>query len=136
MGEIADILQARGEIDEALRIRREEQLPVFDRLGDVREKSVTLHRIATTLLESGGLEAGRIQEIYEALAEAFAIARRLGLSDGTAFVGIQLAQVMAMGGLRDEALTVLDDAEAAFATLGHTEGLAHVGALRARIAGK
>ena len=27
MGKIADILQARGELDEALRIRNEEQLP-------------------------------------------------------------------------------------------------------------
>ncbi len=35
-GKIAEILQARGELDEALRIRREEQLPVFERLGDVR----------------------------------------------------------------------------------------------------
>ncbi|MGC8470153.1 MAG: hypothetical protein ACP5NI_09645, partial [Acetobacteraceae bacterium] len=34
-GRIADILQARGQLDEALRIRREEQLPVYDRLGDV-----------------------------------------------------------------------------------------------------
>ena len=36
MGQIADILQARGELDEALRIRREEELPVYERLGDVR----------------------------------------------------------------------------------------------------
>jgi hypothetical protein len=41
MGKIADILQARGELDEALRIRREEELPVYDRLGDVRSKAVT-----------------------------------------------------------------------------------------------
>ena len=36
MGRIADILQGRGETDEALRIRREEELPVYERLGDVR----------------------------------------------------------------------------------------------------
>ena len=38
MGKIADILQARGELDEALRIRREEELPVYERLGDVRSR--------------------------------------------------------------------------------------------------
>ena len=43
MGQIADILYRRGDLDEALRIRREEQLPVFDRLGDARERSVALH---------------------------------------------------------------------------------------------
>ena len=36
LGKIADILAARGEQDEALRIRREEELPVYERLGDVR----------------------------------------------------------------------------------------------------
>ena len=35
LGKIADVLAARGELDEALRIRREELLPVFERLGDV-----------------------------------------------------------------------------------------------------
>ena len=35
-GQIADVLYRRGELDEALRIRREEELPVFERLGDVR----------------------------------------------------------------------------------------------------
>ncbi|MFD2233224.1 CHAT domain-containing protein, partial [Phaeospirillum tilakii] len=38
MGKIADILQARGELDAALKIRQEEELPVYDRLGDVRSR--------------------------------------------------------------------------------------------------
>ena len=29
----ADVLQARGDLDGALKIRREEQLPVYERLG-------------------------------------------------------------------------------------------------------
>ena len=49
MGKIADVLQARGELDEALRIRREEELPVFERLGDVRARAVTMGRIADVL---------------------------------------------------------------------------------------
>ena len=35
-GLIADILGMRGDLDGALRIRREEELPVFERLGDAR----------------------------------------------------------------------------------------------------
>jgi hypothetical protein len=45
-GQIADVLQARGDLDEALRIRREEELPVYERLGDVRAKAVTMGKIA------------------------------------------------------------------------------------------
>ena len=41
--------QARGELDEALRIRREEELPVFERLGDVRSRAVTMGKIADIL---------------------------------------------------------------------------------------
>uniref|UniRef100_UPI00036DED4F trypsin-like peptidase domain-containing protein n=1 Tax=Thiofilum flexile TaxID=125627 RepID=UPI00036DED4F len=33
-GQIADILAARGELDEALRIRESEELPVYERLGE------------------------------------------------------------------------------------------------------
>jgi hypothetical protein len=35
-GQIADILFARGDLDAALRIRTEEELPVYTRLGDIR----------------------------------------------------------------------------------------------------
>ena len=84
----------------------------------------------------GGVEKGRIQEIYEALAELFAIAARLGAPDGIAHVGALLAQVLAMGGHRDEALAVLDQAEAAFRKLGDADGIEHVQQLRRTITGQ
>jgi hypothetical protein len=86
------------------------------------------------LLAAGGPEQGRIQEIYDAMAESSAIAHKLGLADVVSGVGAMLAQVMAMGGLRDEALAVLDQAEAAFAKLGDARGVAHVRTLRKQIA--
>ena len=75
MGKIADILQARGETDEALRIRREEELPVYERLGDVRAKAVTMGKIADILQARGELdEALRIRReeelpVYERLGD-------------------------------------------------------------------
>ena len=61
MGRIADILYARGELDEALRIRREEVLPVYERLGAVRERAVAMGQIADILHARGELdEAFRI----------------------------------------------------------------------------
>jgi hypothetical protein len=45
-GKIADILYAKGELDEAMRIRKEEELPVYERLGDVRSTAVLYWGIA------------------------------------------------------------------------------------------
>jgi phosphopentomutase len=55
MGKIADILQARGQLDEALRIHQKELLPVFEHLGDVRSKAISMGRIAD-ILEARGQE--------------------------------------------------------------------------------
>jgi hypothetical protein len=41
LGAHADLLVRQGQLDEALRIRTEDQLPVYERLGDVRSKAVT-----------------------------------------------------------------------------------------------
>ncbi len=75
LGKIADVLQARGQLDEALRIRQEEQLPVYERLGDVRERAVTLGKIADVLQARGQLdEALRILQ-----EEALPAFERLGV---------------------------------------------------------
>ena len=71
----ADILQSRGELDEALRIRREEELPVYEKLGDVRSRAVTMGQIADILQSRGELdEALRIRReeelpVYEKLGD-------------------------------------------------------------------
>ncbi len=56
MGQIADILQARGQLDEALRILKEEELPVYERLGDVRSRAMTMGKIADILVRRGQLD--------------------------------------------------------------------------------
>ncbi|MYD86271.1 MAG: tetratricopeptide repeat protein, partial [Acidobacteria bacterium] len=43
-GRIADILHERGQLDEALRILTEEQLPVFEKLGDAHALAITRGR--------------------------------------------------------------------------------------------
>ncbi|MFM7520255.1 MAG: hypothetical protein ACKO9B_07270, partial [Planctomycetota bacterium] len=53
LGKIADIYQARGDLDGALKIRQEEQLPVFEKLGDVRSLLVARANIALMMLERG-----------------------------------------------------------------------------------
>ena len=74
-GLIPDILQDRGQLDEALRIRKERELPVYERLGDVRSRAVTMGRIADILRDRGQLdEALRIRKeeelpVYERLGD-------------------------------------------------------------------
>jgi hypothetical protein len=86
-------------------------------------------------MAAGGLEDGRIQEIADALLDSFNIARQLELPDGIGFVGVRLAQVLARGGLRTEALGVLDLAEPAFQKLGNAEAIAVAANLRESIRG-
>ncbi|MCV6637066.1 hypothetical protein, partial [Candidatus Albibeggiatoa sp. nov. NOAA] len=45
-----------GQLDEALRIRQQEELPVYERLGDVRSKAVTMGQIADILQSRGQLD--------------------------------------------------------------------------------
>ena len=61
-GKIADIVQARGDLDEALRIRREEQIPVFERFWDERSLAIARGKIADIVQARGDLdEALRIR---------------------------------------------------------------------------
>ena len=74
-GKIADILQARGQLDEALRIRYQDQLPMYEQLGEVREIAITKGQIADILQARGQLdEALRIRyqdqlPVYEQLGD-------------------------------------------------------------------
>ncbi len=107
-GRLADILFTRGELDEALRICREEELPVYERLGDVRSRAVTLGRVADILQARGELdEALRIRweeelPVYERLGDvrsllvgranlAVTLARRGRPADGPQIMGLLAA---------------------------------------------
>lgn len=61
MGRIADVLQARGLLDDMLRIYQDVVLTIFERLGGVRSKQVTMGIIMVFLqaLNQGALETPR-----------------------------------------------------------------------------
>src|SRR5215471_18060498 len=106
-GSIADILVRRGEPDEALRIRREEQLPVFEHLGDVRERAVTMGRIADILESRGELdEALRIRR-----EEELPVYARLGEVRSRAVTMGQIADILESRGELDEALRIRREEE-------------------------
>ena len=86
MGNIAEILHARGQLDEALRIRQEEQLPVFERLGDMRSLLVCQTNLAQ-LYAKRGYEVDR-PKIDKLLRDAHAAAEELQLPQAAQIAGI------------------------------------------------
>ena len=74
----ADVLFARGDLDAALRIRREEELPVYERLGG-RDLVVGRAKLAITLLTRNS--AGDREEARGLLCLALAEARRMQLPE-------------------------------------------------------
>ncbi len=104
-GKIADILQSRGDLEEALRIRREEQMPMYERLGDARSRAITQGKIADILQSRGDLkEALRIHH-----DEMLPVFERLGDVKGRAVTQGKIADILQSRGDLEEALRIRRD---------------------------
>ena len=120
-GKIADILQSRGELEEALRIRQEEELPVYERLGDVREKAVTMGKIADILFRRGELEeALRLRQ-----EEELPVYERLGELRSKAVTMGNIADILFSRGDYEEALRIRQEEQLpVYERLGDVRGKA------------
>ncbi len=104
---LATLLAIRGETDEALRIRREEQLPVIEKLGDARLCAVEQGKIADILKARGQLdEALRI--LREELLPVF---EKLGDVRSRAVTMGKIADILMARGQLDEALRIRREEE-------------------------
>jgi tetratricopeptide (TPR) repeat protein len=102
MGLIGDIATERGDYDEALRIRREVELPVHERIGNIRSAAVTWGKIADVAFLRGDYdEALRIRREVE--LPAF---ERLGEARAVAITWGQIADVAYQRGDYDEVLRI------------------------------
>jgi hypothetical protein len=135
LGQISDILYMRGETEEALRIRQEDQLPLCKKLGDVRELSVVLQKIGVYALELSQFSPEGIRNSRNSLEESYSIAVQQRMLDGIVGVGQILAQVLALDGDKEKAYKVLDQVEAAYIKLGDQRGLDFIAQIRADIEG-
>jgi tetratricopeptide (TPR) repeat protein len=105
IGDIADIAYLRGDYDEVLRIRREVELPVYERLGETRAVAVAWSQIADIAYERGDYdEALRIRR--EVQLPAF---ERLGDTRETALVWASIAEIIDERGDYGEALRIYRD---------------------------
>jgi tetratricopeptide (TPR) repeat protein len=88
MGEIADIAYRRGDYDEALRIRREVELPVYERLGDTRSIALCWGQIGDIAYQRGDYdEAAKLQR------KRLEVDKQLGDLDGIAAATWGLARI-------------------------------------------
>ncbi|WP_416959602.1 CHAT domain-containing protein [Streptomyces sp. Agncl-13] len=106
-GKIADILQQRGEIDEALRIYREDTLPVYERIGDTRSTAVTWAKIADILQQRG--EIDEALRIYR--EDTLPVYERIGDTRSTAVTWGRIADILQQRGEIDEALRIRREVE-------------------------
>jgi tetratricopeptide (TPR) repeat protein len=121
MGDIADIAEGRGDYDEALRIRREVQLPVYERLGETREAAIAWGKIADIAERRGDYdEALRISREIE-----LPVYERLGDTRSAAIAWGKIADIAFRRGDYDEALRIYREVELpAFERLGDTRSAA------------
>lgn len=100
-GTIADILEARGEPDEALRLLREEVLPVYERLGRTRSRAVALGRIARLLYDRG-----EVNEAFQLWQQLLPTLKHQGYLREHAVILSQFADALRDKGQVTEALQI------------------------------
>jgi tetratricopeptide (TPR) repeat protein len=101
-GLIADILAARGNLNEAIRIRQEEELPVYEHLGEVRLVAITKGKIADIMQARGDFDgAMRIR-----CGEELPVFQALGDMRLAAVTNGKIADIMQAHGSLDEALRI------------------------------
>ena len=105
--ELGRLLFNLGDLDEALAVSREVQLPLYRRLGDARRQAITMGRIADILQARGQLdEALRIRQ-----EEELPVFERLGEVRSKAVTMGQIAKILQARGQLDEALRIYQEEE-------------------------
>jgi len=132
INELAELHFGLGELDQALRVRREEELPALEQLGNARLKAVSMGRIADLLNAKGEFdEALRIYcdevlPVFESVDDARSRAVTMG----------KIADVLEAQGRTDEGLRIrrehelpayekLGDVRARAVTMGRIADLLH-----------
>lgn len=105
-GAIADVLHARADFDEALRIRIEEQLPVYKRYNDLRSYAITQNKIADVLLIRR-----KFDEALRILNEQITVYEQLGDVRERAVTMGKIADIYRALGNVDEAIRIIRNEE-------------------------
>ncbi len=102
---VADVFELKGDLDKALRIRQEEVLPEYEKLGDVRSRAITLGKVADIYHSRGDFDkALRIR-----LEEELPVYEKLKDMRESAVVQGKIADIYRSRGDLDKALRVLQE---------------------------
>jgi len=97
----------RGQFDEALKIRTEKELPVYQKLGDIREEAICHGKIADIMMQRGQFdEALKIRTEKE-----LPVYQKLGDIRSEAVTHGEIADIMMQRGEFDEALKIRTEKE-------------------------
>ena len=110
MGKIADILESRGDLDEALRIRQQEQLPVHEKPQDVDGLIYVLWSCSRIRAAKGIRDQETFDRILGDLSQAYRLAKQLTRLDAICAVALDLGQLLAMARAKAEARSLLMEA--------------------------
>jgi hypothetical protein len=103
-GELADLLKSVGELEEVLRIRQEQELPVYERLGARREGAITQGEIADVLVAQGQAEEG-LSLLRQQVLPVF---NELGDLRSKAVTQASIADILQARGRAEEGLHILE----------------------------
>ena len=126
---LADVLEARGQLGDALRLRQE-QVPVFAGHRDVRAVAVTQGKIADVLRMQGKLA----EALHLLIDNVVPIYERLGDMRSKAIVLAGVADIHRVAGRLEEALRIhIEERLPVFSRLGEARLQAHVQGNRADV---
>jgi hypothetical protein len=133
-GKIADILQARGQLDEAL-VLHAQRLPVAQAMGDIDSIAHIRFSMARLRLERGDLAQGAaaLDLIAAELGEAYGYANKLGRPDFVGEIGFYWAQILILLNQPQAAHKVCNQAEEAFRLLDDEAGVDAIQTVRQSI---
>lgn len=122
LGKLAEGFQRRGNLDEALRIHREERMPMAEVLAD-KDSLAHIHgSIGKLLLEKAQKgNPPEAQAIFDNLSTAYKLSVEIQRVDFISHIGMMLGQVLIKGGYKDKARPILDTAVKGFRQLGEED---------------
>ncbi len=116
LGDIARLKAQGGDVAGALALHQEE-MAVYEQLGDVRSRAVTLYDLANLhLMQEKYAEAERLYR------ESLEISRHIQDIEGTSASLVRLGELALGRGRRDEAVSLLQEARRGFEQLGFAPG--------------
>jgi hypothetical protein len=104
-GLLANIMEQQGDLESALRILQEDQIPLYQRLGDDRQVAVTKGKIAAIMEARGDFEGALLIRTKEELP----VFQRLREERAAAFTRERIAGIFQERGDLNEALRILQD---------------------------